>query len=121
MHREVWRRNYQDGDLVLTICEGRVQVMVVTQHSGDGHHVFVPITVANSETAPDTHHHMTAIPEQGYTGYYIGPSVGRLDRVQLTRVGNGIDVPKLVIDATSSVLEQVGRTSPNPMQLHYTT
>ncbi len=119
MYGRSWGTHYRNGAIVLTIIEDKASLVVVTEHSGDCHHHYVRVTIDNDESTPRDLDHITAHPDDEYTGYYIGMQVGQLTTSQMMSLVSGVDVPKLQINedvASLLALLTSTRHSPQPLE-----
>lgn len=114
-----WGNHYRNGALVLAAVDGEMVVLVVTEHTGDYHHNFMRVTIANGDDPRRESDHITAKPDEQYYGYKIGPQIGALTIPQMVSLGAGIDVPRLRVEVDAAELLEISRKFYNHRPYRY--
>jgi hypothetical protein len=116
VRRGIWGQNYQNGDLVLTQADGKLQMMVVIAHSGDHHHRFMAVDAFSMAGDGEPYCEVTARPEELYSGYWVGPKLAHLDEGQMVNLGGGIKIPPLTANLPIQELLLLSERQPRPIE-----
>lgn len=108
-----WGSSYSTGAILLTLRDGKLQFAVSIQHTGDCHHKFAIVEAVrevDENGKPSDADYITATGEF-FSGYDVGPQVGRISTEEILSLSSGVRVPTLKITASAVALANVLNTS----------
>jgi hypothetical protein len=111
-----WGSSYYNGDLVLTLIDGRPQVVVVTSHTGDHHHHYMAVQVERVIDEHGQRDQLIGDPARMFHGYYVGPRVGHIEEEQLLSLSAGIVVSALRVECEVNKLLRLEQLKPTAME-----
>ncbi|MGB4768344.1 MAG: hypothetical protein WBP22_03735 [Candidatus Saccharimonas sp.] len=108
-----WGSNYSTGAILLTLRDGKLQFAVSVEHTGDCHHKFAVVEAVREvgeNGKPSDADYITATGEF-FSGYDVGPQVGRISTEEILSLSSGVRVPTLKITASVVAFANVLNTS----------